>query len=277
MLIELATGKLTSSTYHDATLARVLSGELAHFEDHPQWCSALSAIKTHSWSAFKQKKQCGGSIDTAVLLVRHPFAAIWSEFQREMAQRSSGGDGGAKTGCGSSRSCATDRNPHGTGSSLTRVPAEWADAARALARQYVLLHTPKAQRGEGGVECTGACASYTPSQWYGEAVGAARAVSYADWRDDATKRSTYLYFEELIDADKRYAALGRALRFARADASAERVACAFEMSDIASVHRAASSGLTAREAFAAVPDVADAVWAEVAATATALGYTRDGY
>ena len=49
------------------------------------------------------------------------------------------------------------------------------------------------------------------------------------------------------------------------------------MSDIASVHRAASSGLTAREAFAAVPDVADAVWAEVAATATALGYTRDGY
>ena len=253
ILLELATGMPTSSPYHDKSLADLLPGEALRFEGGgAHACARFSALKVHAWTRSYQRELCGGLIDSAIMLVRHPMPAIWSDVQRQVAVQRGEKD-----------------IAHGAGSSLSQLPSNFAALAKALAREFALLHTPSAAR----LSCSGACGDV----WFGEQLTRSDAVRYPDWSRDATKRSTILRFEDLADPSLREAALAEALRFAGFEASADRVACAFEQSDQSSTHRSATKGLSARQAFARDPAVEEVVWREVAAAASELGYERHVY
>ena len=268
ILFELSTSVPTGSAYNDPTLQTLLRGEMAKLHaglgaggvaGSP--CAHFSAVKVHHWNHQLQRRLCGGLVDSALILVRHPMPAIWAEVQRRHARQTQMG---------------TDRNPHGQGTSLSHLPPNWANLTKALARTYALLHAPASDPAR--LSCAGAC----ETDFYGIQLTARNPIRYPDWVDDATKRSTYLRFEALADPSRREVALTEALRFAGYEISPERVACALNRSDRASAHRSSMNlqqprRLTAKQAFAHTPDVEMAVWTEVEAAATMLGYTRDGY
>ena len=248
-LTELATGMRTGSVYQDRSLADLMPAELYPVHTVSQ-CAILSAIKAHQWTQALSRSVCKGRVSTAVMIVRHPIPAIWSEFQRGVSEGS---------------------NEHGVGSSLSVLPDNWPGQAIALARAYRVLHSTSRPCNSWG---HGQRCSYWMTEYLQPSFG---GVPYGDWLRDPYRRATYLYFESITNPSRREEALATALRFAGFNATSERIRCAFAQSDLPSIHRSGQRGLSAREAFSRHPWVEAAVWGEVKEAATALGYARDGY
>ena len=258
VLIELATGMQTGSPYHDQSLYSVLPGEALDISKPV--CGGLAVIKAHAWDGTKQNASCLGAVDRAILLVRHPLAAIWSDYQRQQfaAERMIEG---------------------GHNATLARVASDWAVAAADMANQYAMLHGSRQLHPpclRPGCKC-GTVRQYDPCQWYSDQLTREDAIEYTDWQRDPSKRSTYLRYEDLVDPARREAALRAALRFAGFEVAADRIACAFTAADdVGNVHRASSGGLTATQAFRLLrPTERLAIWKEVSAAATPLGYAID--
>lgn len=96
LLLEAATGYYTGSMYNDLSLMPILPAEGVATND-------VVAYKTHLLPRHNHYGKDGylyprpGSLHTkpqrTVLLVRHPVRAIWAEFQRRLAQQTTGSGG----------------------------------------------------------------------------------------------------------------------------------------------------------------------------------------
>jgi len=96
LLLEYATGIFTGSIYNDRHILNTLHGELtcdwtvSIIKAHPLTHSFVGKFGLGQGSFNSDKKKCQtGNIKVfkrAILLIRNPFDAIWSEFQRRMGK-----------------------------------------------------------------------------------------------------------------------------------------------------------------------------------------------
>ena len=274
-LIEVATGVSSGSAYIDAELMKHgFAGE--RFEvDNASVCARFSAIKAHptvsdvgrvsvseaTGRAAFPFKLCEGRVARVVLLVRHPLACVWSEFERKANER------------------ARHKKQH-----VARFSeAEWEDGARAQWLKSSLVSARLwARCWEPGRRAYGDWLAHAPP-----------ADADAGAAGGATGNATLITrYEDLASPASRGAALVALARFLRLPL-AFPVKCVFAYTEQrATFHRAAAApSASAAAALQIGPDtryidraaawsnasLRDAAWALVSAHAEPLGYTRDNW
>ena len=82
-LLDAVSGLHSGSIYNDTTLVAKLPGESWPIDKRSGWvfCPKMSCIKAHAWSTDLLHHVCNGAIKSALVLLRHPLAAIWSDYQ----------------------------------------------------------------------------------------------------------------------------------------------------------------------------------------------------
>lgn len=83
-LIDQASGLHSGSLYNDMKLAKAGFPAEAFpvSKSSASECRILSVIKTHEVSEKNLRQTCGGKVDSAIFLVRHPLMAMWADYQR---------------------------------------------------------------------------------------------------------------------------------------------------------------------------------------------------
>ena len=246
LLVDSASGLQSGSLYRDAELSKVLPGEMASTASHDQ-CARVSVIKAHWWEDRLAKATCDGRVRSSIFLVRHPFDAIWSDYQRV-------------AGSGLHNKAMSDVDgPH------------FAAFALARARQYVRFF-----RMLGDSEVPSARSCPPVGERWDEKFYAPGSQSYANFANQPGHAAMWVRYEDLTSRDLRQAELARMLRFAGLPiVDAQRLELAFNGSDLHATHRGSNGGarLRAKDIFNSVPGLAAQAWSLMGGFASQLGYS----
>ena len=254
-LIDLAAGVYTGSKYYDRDLARLLPGERLDVRKCCGNCSRLSLIKVHPGVPDDRLNVCAGKIMRAILLVRHPLRAAWSEFQRMAAQA------GCFAGGGGDVSPASKTMGH-----VATIPlSQWTPELRA---QWLAFHPPFLSKWAAVWRPNGAYDDFLVQKISKRGTG------------NLSRRALVLRFETLHECDTtvRTAALRSVLNFMRVGKSKSQrhIDCAFAALQHDSVRRAMKRPRDERSSVSATlaygGTVGSKAWALVADVATLFGY-----
>lgn len=290
-LLELATGRLTGSVYHDRTLSRRFPAELAPVDSAPG-CRGLSAIKVHGsaterpWSA----SLCGGTLSKLIVLVRHPFRAALAEYQRVVGEervanlamrlareprdsptdrtRSAHGSDGSLDDAALLRSELLRQGPHTEGlasiDSATTRGGDWPSRSVIYARRWSDLLVP----------CTGAEPDGPPARPpAANNIGCSADKTFAGWLSASAGRSAaWVRYEDLTDPTSRAWEVQRLVLYAGSGLAPLPFSVNCLFSNAASLRRGSSLNVSA-----AIEPVAALMWREVQHAAPRFGYSRRNY
>ena len=188
-LMEAASGLRSGSIHYDYSLVMQLPGE-AWPHRTAEECARFSCIKAHAVTDATLRTLCDGHIRSAILLVRHPLKAIWSDYQRIRSRISLGSSASAKP--------AGLVNEHAAGyTSMEDFNAtDFACFARTRARQYVVMVNGSQDSAPRECECR-----ESPVYCYWDQVlyPPALAMSYRSWAAMSDRRHLVVRYEDLLD------------------------------------------------------------------------------
>lgn len=273
VMTELTSGLPSGSVYHDPSLAKTLTAEMADVTSTAA-CRRLFGIKTHTWSAQQQAGTCGGRIDGAIILVRHPLGALWSEYQRAPA--------GLHALAAARAANHTISSGHRSLSSLSPSSLGGVPSSRSASRPgWSNAKELEEQHTKGVAKLAGDWPFFAVNNAhaYAQLFNASSSLSghrgsYWQWAHVWARGALLVRYEDLTNVTTRRAVMRRLLAYAGAQVSDARIACAFESSDLRTVHRPAG-GMSVSDALATEPRVAEHAWSIMQPPAAMLGYSWD--
>ena len=272
VMMELTSGIPSGSVYHDPSLAKTLLAEMADVTSAAA-CRRLFGIKTHTWSEQQQASTCGGRIDGAIILARHPLGALWSEYQRVPA--------GLHALAAARAANHTISLGHRSLSTVSPSSSRGAAPQPASRPGWSNAKELEEQHTKGMAKLAGDWPSFAIShaQAFGELYNASSSLaghrsSYWRWARVWARQALLVRYEDLTNVTTRHAVLRRVLAYAGSHVSEARLSCAFQSSDLRNVHRPAGR-MSVSDALATDPHAAERAWSIMQQPASMLGYGWD--